>query len=163
MLASMCTVRPICWFSVSLAGWLMEFLCWNAGLFAFKMFIWLRWGSKGMFNASACGLWFSIVVRWKVLKPIVTWQAISFQRRIMTSVLGSCVIEHGLESYGKIDGSGWVHLDRHRASTKLVVWLYYVDSRQMWLADSDGWWTTQERMTLLVPDIVGGSMDVARD
>ncbi len=38
-------------------------------------------------------------VRWEVLKPIVTWQVISFQRGIMTSVVGSGVIEHGLESY----------------------------------------------------------------
>ena len=70
------------------------------------MSIQLRWSSKGLFNASACGLRFSISVRWEVLKPIVTWQAISFQRDIMTAVVGSGVIEHGLESYGKIDGSG---------------------------------------------------------
>ena len=55
-----------------------------------------------MFNASACGLQFSIIMLWEVLKPIVTWQVISFQRGIMTSVVGSGVIEHGLESYGKI-------------------------------------------------------------
>jgi amino acid permease len=40
-----------------------------------------------MFNASACGLQFSIIMRWEVLNPIVNWQAIGG------------VIEHGLESY----------------------------------------------------------------
>ena len=45
-----------------------------------------------------------VCVRWEVLKLIVTWEAISCQRGIMTSVVGSGVIEHGLESYGKIDG-----------------------------------------------------------
>ena len=65
-----------------------------------------------------------------VLKPIDTWHAISFQQGIMTSVVGIGVIEHELESYGKIGGSGRVHLDEHLASTKSVVWLY-VDSRQM--------------------------------
>jgi hypothetical protein len=45
-----------------------------------------------------------------IVETDVTWQVISFQWGIMTSVVGSGVIEHGLESYGKIDVSGQVSI-----------------------------------------------------